>query len=407
MAIKGGDLIHVGNEVLIDRIQTGGPGQVNIPTEKIYELGNYQSVGTILDTPDLSFSLDSYDVSAEFESILVGGDFASDAAGTMYDIGTSKPMDIQGQFKAGRDATNLYDTVGSCTVPYLMIESLSYRFGIRDNASQNASLRGDSIFYSPGSGYTETVAGSGSAGQTIVLSEPAYPYNGDGVTKYALGVCLDDGSRLRYGTDYTEAAVANGDAFDVTLTITNAVDVATNIRVSYASTTVASYPQNVHAVESATRPAAIRGRNIDVYVGGVTPADKWSEVQSVNLEWRVTLDRDEEFGSPYAINNDFDVPTVSGSIDIKPDSPESFMTKLKQITGVGDNEVIGALSRVSLPIDIVLKSPDDGSTIKTLHVPDVKFTLPGYSGRVQQKTTVSMSWESDGGVLQVYKGARP
>lgn len=407
MAIKGGDLIHVGNEVLIDRIQTGGPGQVNIPIEKIYELGNYQSVGSILDTPDLSFSMDSYDVSAEFESILVNGDFENDADGTMYDIGTSKPMDIQGQFKPGRDADNLYDTVGSCTVPYLMVESLSYRFGIRDNASQNASLRGDSIFYSPGSGYTETVAGTGAEGQTISLAQPAFPYNGDGTTKYALGVSLTDGTRLRYGTDYTESAAANGDAFDVTLTLSKVVPATESVRVSYASPTTAVYPQSVHAVESALRPAALRGRNIDVYVGGVDPSDKWSEVQAVNLEWRVTLDRDEEFGSPYAINNDFDVPTVSGSIDIKPDTPQTFYEKLKQITGVGDNEVIGALSRVTLPLDIVLRSPEDGSTIKTLHVPDVKFTVPGYSGRVQQKTTISMTFESDGGVLEVYKGARP
>jgi hypothetical protein len=47
MAIKGGQIIHAGNGVaVIDRIQTAGPGQLNIPTEKIYELGNYKSVAT-------------------------------------------------------------------------------------------------------------------------------------------------------------------------------------------------------------------------------------------------------------------------------------------------------------------------------------------------------------------------
>jgi hypothetical protein len=60
-----------------------------------------------------------------------------------------------------------------------------------------------------------------------------------------------------------------------------------------------------------------------------------------------------------------------------------------------------------LPLDIVLYSPDDGTVLKTLHVPDARFTVPGYSGRVQQKLTVTFNFESDLGSLLVYKGARP
>ena len=50
MALKAGSLLTTGNDsVLIERLQTGGPGTLNIPTEKIYELGNYESVATIRD----------------------------------------------------------------------------------------------------------------------------------------------------------------------------------------------------------------------------------------------------------------------------------------------------------------------------------------------------------------------
>ena len=410
MAIKGGDLIHVGNLTMLDRVQTAGPGQVNIPTEKIYELGNYQSVGTILDIPDLTFPLDSFDASAELEATLVGKNFATDAAGTLYDLSKCLHMDIASQFKTGRTAANPYDVEMGVAVPHLYPESISYRFGLKENAQQSVSLKGDSIFYTPGSVYVEEAVGTNTANQAVVLAEPAYPYNGDVVTgtRYALGVSLKSGKRLRYGVDYTENAVGAGNTKDVTVTVLAAVPATDTIRVIYASDTVATYPQISHAVASATRPAAIRGRNIQVFVDGVAATDAWTGVQSFNAEWRVTLDRDEEFGNSEVVAQDYDVPTVSGSIDFKSRNATELYQRVAQAAGAAtQTEVIGALQQAILPLDIVLYSPTDGTVLKTLHIPDARLTVPGYSGTVQQKLTVTFNFESDTGVLEVYKGARP
>src|SRR5438309_1435563 len=97
MAIKGGDLLHVGKNVLLERVQTGGPGQVNLSPEKVYELGNYQGIATIFDIPDLTFTLDSIDSTAQLEALLVGADFASDPAGTVYNPAKMIPFDVMGQ----------------------------------------------------------------------------------------------------------------------------------------------------------------------------------------------------------------------------------------------------------------------------------------------------------------------
>jgi hypothetical protein len=142
MPIKGGDLIHVGNQVLLDRAQTAGPGQVNIPSDKIYELGNYQSVGTVFDIPDLSFPVESFDASAEMESMIVGKDFATDADGTEYDLNKNLPVDIVSQFKTGKPPTNPFDVAVGVNVPALSLESVSYRFGLSDNASQTDDPEG-------------------------------------------------------------------------------------------------------------------------------------------------------------------------------------------------------------------------------------------------------------------------
>lgn len=404
MAIKAGELIHVGNAVLLNRLQTAGPGNVNINTERINELGNYDAVAVVRDTPDLSFSMESLDVSAEVEALLTGNDFGADPAGTEYDLSLCRYLDVLSQFKRGRTDANPFDVIGSAVVPSLFMESMSYRFGLRDNASQSATLRGDSIYYAEGSAFAEEVAGTGTPSQVVALTHPAIPYEGDTVngTRYAAGVMLvESQTRLFPGTDYTEADNAG------TTEITILEATTETIRVVYQSADVASYPQISHAAASATRPAAVKGRDIEIRVGGNTVSDRWSGVQSVNVDWRATIERDEELGNQNVVAMDYsDVPEVSGTLDLKSRDFPELIARIKQQAGVSGTEVVGPLQYVSLPLDIIIHSPTDGSVVKTLYVPDAQFTLPGYSGQVQNKLTMSFPFESDTGSLSVFKGAR-
>jgi hypothetical protein len=517
MAIKAGQLIHVANQILVDRAQTAGPGTVNLNRQKVYELGNYLAVGSVTDIPDLSFSLESFDASAELEATLTGNVFnatngvqtltitgsptggtydvtfagqttatgiapnataaavqtalralssvpsgtlsVSGAAGGPYTVtfsgslvssGTvallttdasgltggsspavtvvgsdgiamadgfamhlnqSLPLDVASQFKTGQTASAPFDTLGGVAIPYLALESLSYRYGITNNAAQTATLKGDGLFYTPGSVYIDEFAGTNSANQAIALAHPVFPYNGDTVagTKYALSVSLSTGERLSIGADYTEAATgSNADGTrSVTLTIIAAVPTTSKIKVTYASNAVKTYPQASHALATVTRPAAIRGRNITVCVGGVSLVDRWTSVQSVQLDYKVTLQRDEEFGNSALVGQDFDVPDVTGNIGLKPRDYTELYKKVCIIAGVPVNEVAGALTTDPLPLYIALHSPDSGAVLKSFYVSDARFNLPGFSGRVQNKLEVQFDWTSDTGDLTVYKGAKP
>jgi hypothetical protein len=327
----------------------------------------------------------------------------------MYDLGLARPMDVASQFKAGRIAPSPFDVVGSVALPYLSLERLGYKFDLRGNGSVSGTLRGDSIFYNPGSTFTEEAVGTATANQAVVLAHPAYPYNGDvlNAPRYVLGVSLESGKRLLVNEDYTEVATGIGATKTVTVTVLAAVPVTDKIRVIYSSDTVANYPQASHAVASATRPAAVRGRNIEVFLGGFLITDKWTSVQTASVDWSVKLDRDEEFGNVSVVAQDFDVPTVNGTVEIKPRNYAELMVKLQAITGVSANEVIGTLQRVPLPVTVVITSPDTGAALKTLHVPDARFTVPGFSGRNQTKQMFTLNFESDAGLLKVYKGAKP
>ena len=401
MAVKAGAILHVGNgETVIERIQTGGPGQLNIPIERIYETGNYKSVATIRDTPDLQFSLESFDVSTDIERLITQIETGA------VDLSRAKPTDFASQWKAGQDASDPFAVVASVGVPFLVLESMSYRFGLSENATQSASLRGDSIFYNPGPTFIEETPGTGTAGQVIETAQPAFEV-AEGETRRILSVTAGS-RRLAYGVDYTETSGApTGGAAVTTITLNEATD--ETIRIMYASPSAKSYPQSVHS-DPAVKPAAIRGkRDVEVYVGGYDPADpagsavnKLLSVQSVNLDWRQNIERDEEFGNAYAVAIEGDNPAVNGTVEIKPRDPDHFMSILRKITGADPDKVIGPSTAVPLPLDVVLKHPDTGNPLKRLHVPDARFTAPGYQARVQTRTTVQLQYESDEGTLLIY-----
>lgn len=416
MAIRAGQILHVAGGNVIDRIQTGGAGQLNIPQEKVFELGNYRSVGIVRDVPDLTFSLECLEVDTEVEALLTGADPVGAAAGTKYELAKNVPMDIISPWKSPYGE---FDAVRGVAIPGLSLESASYRYGLRENAGETFSLRGDSIFYVPGSPYNDHFVGDGTEDEFTLSAGPALQYTEGGTNYYALSVSVD-GVRQYKGTDYTETATV--------VTFTEAPEAGAKISIVYGSATEDTYAQTVH--EGVTvKPAAIRGKDIDVYFSTAIPGVdlgagvgnpfevRWPDVQSATIDWRVTLEDDYEFGNPRAISREAtDVPAVTGAIELKPRSVEAYFTRLRQIAGVTAlNKVMGPQSSIAGALRIVLRNPESGGTsaaaagavLKTQYIPAARFTMPGYEGRVQQKLTATLNYESDDGVLETYKGAKP
>jgi hypothetical protein len=529
VAIKAGQILHAMNQFIVDRIQSGGAGNLNIPQERVYELGDYQSVGIVRDVPDLSFSLDVLDVGTQVEALLTGSadpsaDVSGDGTstdGTLYDLSTATSVDIISPFKSTQGAFNI---VKGVAVPQLSLSQAQYRYGLRQNAGEQFTLNGDSIYYVPGVPFLVQYAGDGTttlfdyqtstkqnevesvtitgaptggtftltfggqttapiaynasaaavksalgalssigsgnvavsgvaggpyavtfqgtlggasqavmtsdatgltggttpavnvaettAGGTTNVALTALPYTELGAQFHALNVSVD-GVRQNKDTDYTEDNHA--------VTFATAPAVGAKIRIVFGANFKADgstpitvdYTQNVNA-DLSVKPAAIRGRDIKVYIGGVDATNLWHDVQSVEIDWRVNLEADYEFGNSHAVARDYvDAPDVTGTIELKSITVAALFDKLYQITGVDPSEVIGPQSSVTLPVTVHLLNPDSGGTsavprgtvLKTIHVPDARFVIPGYEGRVSQKMTSQLQFTSDRGVLKVVKGA--
>lgn len=435
MAIKAGQILHAMNRTVVDRIQTAGAGDLNIPTERIRELGNFQTVAIVRDLPDLSFNLDCLDVDTEVEALLTGvddpdaGDFGNgqpggdnDTDAAVYDLLQNEPADIVSPWKSRQGA---FDIVRAVAIPHLTLEQATYRYGLQENAGETFTLRGDSVYYVPGSAAVMIEEGDGvtttynfAVGGATPEEVDALLYEESGENLYALNVSVD-GQRLVPGDDYTETATG------VEFNDPPALGAKVKIVFGYDPANLVAgedvWPQSVHQGLS-VKPAAIRGKDIDLYVAVVdsnvvpTWADfsRWTDVQAFNVDWRATIEDDFEFGNSRAVARDYtDNPEVTGSADVRHRSPEAMFAKLAEVTGVPAAQIIGPQSSVTVHLQLQLRNPEGhgtssqpvGAPLKTLYIPDARFILPGYEGQVQQKLDQTMNFESDGGVLRVFRGA--
>lgn len=409
--------MHDANGFVLDRIQSAGPGDLNIPEDKIYELGNFNSIATVRDIPEITFDMESYDVSTEFEALLINEDpssFSSTPGSNDIDFVDAVPIDIISPWKSRRGQ---YDIVKGISIPYLTLESATYRFGVGDFATQSFSLRGDSIFYCPAVPRYEEFDVVADGPTTYTLDQTAIEYNYGGDTIHVLSVCLINTTTNAYQRLFFDSGGTTGyDDTATTFTLANDPTASyQKVRVTYATENATSYTQTgnnptgnaVHNTSS-VKPAAVKGKDIDVilYIGTSAVETPLNSVQSFEVTWSVTLENDEELGNERYVDTDYDIPEVNGSMAVKPFDADDLWTKLSQITGVPDDEVIGPNITDLVPTEIRVKDPDDGTVLKTFYIPDARFQVPGYQGQVQTKLEQTMNFSSDSGVLYVYNGAR-
>lgn len=406
MAIKAGQILFDAEGTLIARAQDAGITNMNFPKEKVYELGNFHTVGIIRDIPDLSFDVNSVAVDCSFEAILQGIDPSTVDDGDEFDFGLSKPLDVISPIKVGN---NLYSIVNGVIVPYLTLETVSYKFGLRANAGQTFTMRSDATYYTPGSPYFETHTLSGAGPYS--LAHTANPYFEEGVEQFVNAMCWVHPSgtygRLFFGHHWTDTATT----FTLTAAALAIIPSGSTIKVCYGSLAAATYPQSLNdATAPPLLPSGVRSRDIDVYIGtsAATPVFTRVEgVQAFNVDRKVNLDKDEEFGNAHFVSQDYDTADVTGQLQVKPENSAALFSLVRQLAGVPSGETAGVLSTVQLPVELRISDPADRTRrLKTLYIPDAVFNPPPIQGRVQTKLTVNFDFESEGGQLLVYSGDR-
>jgi len=268
MAIRGGQILHLGGSAtIIDRLQSAG-ADVNIGTDTIREVGNYLNVDKVSQDPDITFSMETFDVSTEAEALLSGrlDDANADADGTEYLFSEFKALNIISPWKD--EAAGSAGTVdGGVILPGYEATRASYRFGVEDNAGVTFEVSGSDQYLARFVPQNEILAyGGGSPSAQISASAVLHRVGGydSGEQKYILGV-VKNGQTQIDGTDYTITPSAGAGAEKAVVTFADAPSASDKVEVAYfASAVTASFPQTIHPTTT-VKPGAVRGRDIKAY----------------------------------------------------------------------------------------------------------------------------------------------
>lgn len=418
MSVHAGTIIHVGGNNVIDRVQSAGLGDVKITNDVIREVGNDLIVDKIPTDPDFTFTLNTFDVSTEVEAWLTGGvatgpgsaqaaGFGA-ADGTAYKWSDCGFVNVVSPWKDPATGSAGVVSAGHL-VPGYYPTRVQYQFGVSDNASEEFELAGGSFYYADGAPVEQFETGTG-AQTAFPTTEVAIGHRIGGEQgssfKGVFGVIVN-GVLQTEGVDFTQNNPGNATATTYTVTFTTAPANGAKIRFTYFTTAAHSYPQAVHA-STVVKPAAVRGRNICVYLGSGGTRAKVGSVQTFTLEGTVDSQVEREFCNTEIVGVTINGRDCNGTMVVRSKNGDAFLALLAKITGVAATEVIGYLNTHQIPLECAIQNPKNPAVIlKTLYVDDAVFQVPGTPARVNTPTDFSMGWESATGDFTVYKGAKP
>lgn len=418
MSIQAGTLIYVGGNAVIDRLQTAGLGNVKIPIDVVREIGNPQIVDKVPQEPDFTFTMESFDVSTFLEAWLTGqvgngtvagAPGANDPPQTAYliDQDHCKFVNICSPW---RDPTSSGSMINAGhMIPGYYPKRIQYTFGVAANAAEHVEFHGGSFYYQDSAPVEQYAVGDG-ATATFTTANPAVPYREGGaggtVFRSIFGVIVN-GVLMAQGDDYTTTPTGTAAPGVASITFTVAPAVGAQIKFAYFTTAPQSYPQSVHA-SAVVKPAAVRGRNICVYVGSGSARVRVPSVQSARLEYAVTGTLEHEFCNAEVVGYNITGTDVTGDVTIRARDRTQLMAVISQVTGVSIAEVQGWLNTNPIPLQIEIHNPKNSAQIlKTLVCNDAIFQPPDTPAKVNTATDFALAWESQSGTYVVYKGAAP
>jgi hypothetical protein len=418
MSVHAGTIIHVGGNNVIDRIQSAGLGDVNVPTDVIREVGNELVVDKVPGDPDFTFTMESFDVSTEWEAFLTGevggtgsaaAPGASDPDGTVYRWTDMGFVNIPSPWKDPQTGSGGVVVAGHL-IPGYYPTRLRYHFAATENSTQTAELSGGSFYYGGGAPVEQFETGDG-ATTAFVTDDPALRYRRGGAEgtsfRRVFGVIVD-GVLQTPDVDYTLTDTTPGaTATPTTVTFTTAPATGADIRFVYFTNAAKSYPQPVHA-SSLIKPAAVRGRNICAFLGSGGARQKIGSVQTLDIECTVDSEIERELCNEEPVGRTINGTDVTGTLVVRSKNAQAFLDLISKITGVPTGEVYGFINTWGVPLEIQIQNPKNpAEVIKTLYIDDAVFQPPGTPARVNTPTDFSLALSSKSGQLEVYTGAKP
>lgn len=358
------------------------------PTTSIDELGRKLHVGTTTETPQVSVTVEAFDVTHDTIAYLTGYTGATFPSSGVS-ITELKGVDVIGQI---RDASTL-KIVNALYVKRGIVTAMDATFGVRANSTVTYTVSANSkkefrqpVFYEKFTLFTES-------GVQTLSKTPTYLTRTSGyiIDAYRSATGTTGGSFLDEGTDFTVTGA------NINFMGTN-VAASDTVWVTYCSNNTTTVFEGLDD----TSPAAIQGK----YVPLAISVNNIPRVQSATI--RASFEAEEilemgGLGKP--VGYEIGVPNVTGDISVlKTDNDLLAILEGMTLPSTAiENDMEYAKTNLSLKVN--LKDPRDPSkVVLTYYVPSITVTAEGDDSTVNQSMNETFSWQSTTGELIIMSG---
>lgn len=368
---------------------------MNIPTTYVDEIGRKLHVGSTREIPEVTVTMEAFDVSHNTFSYLTGytpSTFPVSGAS----ITEFKGIDVIGQI---RDGSTL-NIVNALYVRRGVVTGMDASFDVRNNSTVSYTITSSQKkeFKQPVY-YQSSTTISGGAKMTL-SNTPTYLTRTSG---YIINA-------YRVAADGTSNWLDEGASKDFTVTGTS-VTFLDNGNVSSGSgggadTVWVTYcaPVTTKKFESLddTAPAAIQGKYVPLSIS----VDSIPRVQSATIRAAFQSESIVEMGGlGKPVGVEFGIPDVTGDITVLKTDNE-LLDILEGTTSFDPIENDVEYAKTTLPLKVELKDPaNPGRVLLTYYVPSITINSEGDSSSVNASMEETLGWTSTTGELFILSGS--
>jgi len=352
----------------------------NIPNTTINEIGNPKHAGIVTDVPEVTATFQAFDVSPKIFAYLTGTDPTSYPA-TGVDVSKLGYVDLIGYVKEANVAENLKCIYAG----YMKITDFNFSYSVDGEATEDYTCAGSKKKYLKNDAFVDK--GALTAGTMTLTHAPKELKNGDKLLSLIV-----EGEWLNEGTDYTVSGTV--------VTVSGATNEYA-LAVYHTQSGVMTWTD----ISDSTVPAAIRGKNIPIYID----AERQYRVQSVSIRGTFPNTKISEMGTVEVVGYVTDPCDVTGEITVM-DTDNELVALLA--TGSKDGDAYGEYDvneyeERHLSLDIKVLDPANTATVlKTIYIPEMRITSEGTSVNVGNQLAQTFSFSSNTSECFVYSGAR-
>jgi len=360
---------------------------LNLPTETIDELGRKLHVGKTQQTPEVTVTVEAFDVSHRTISYLTGYTPSTFPTPSGISITELKSVDVIGQI---RDSSTL-GIVNALYVKRGTITGMDASFGVRDNSTVTFTVTANSKKELRNPVYYENFVVSSGSTQTLSQAPVWLPVTSGYILSAYRTTSAGSSVYLDEGVDFTVAGS------NVTFQGTG-VGTGDTVWVTYTSTTAKTF-EALNDVD----PAAVQGK----YVPLVISVSTIPRAQSATIRLAYDVENIYELGGlGKPVGTELGVPNVTGDVSVLKTDNDLVNLLTGQPTTADETDM--EYAKNNLPLKVQLKDPrNTAQVLLTYYVPSITITSEGDSSSVNQSMTETFAWESTTGDLYIASGAGP